>query len=193
MTNNIDHDRLFKELISTFFIEFIELFFPQLMDYLDRDSITFLDKEVFTDVTEGERHESDLVAQVKFRGKESFFLIHVEAQESSRKWFNRRMFTYFARFHEKFVLPIYPIVIFSYSKPKRAAISQYVVDFPDFKVLEFNYQVVQLNRLNWRDFLNQSNPVASALMAKMNIAEKERAKVKAECLRLLITLKLNPA
>ncbi len=70
MTNNIDHDRLFKELISTFFIEFIELFFPQLMDYLDRDSITFLDKEVFTDVTEGERHESDLVAQVKFRGKE---------------------------------------------------------------------------------------------------------------------------
>jgi hypothetical protein len=52
---------------------------------------------------------------------------------------------------------------------------------------------VQLNRLNWRDFLNQSNPVASALMAKMSIAEKERAKVKAECLRLLITLKLNPA
>ncbi|MFN7567724.1 MAG: hypothetical protein ACK5QJ_12115, partial [Microcystis sp.] len=86
----------------------------------------FLDKEVFTDVTEGERHESDLVAQVKFRGKESFFLIHLEAQESSRKWFNRRMFTYFARFHEKFVLPIYPIVIFSYSKPKREAISQYV-------------------------------------------------------------------
>jgi hypothetical protein len=52
---------------------------------------------------------------------------------------------------------------------------------------------VQLNRLNWRDFLNQPNPVASALMAKMNIADKERAKVKAECLRLLITLKLNPA
>ncbi|TRU70413.1 MAG: DUF4351 domain-containing protein, partial [Microcystis viridis Mv_BB_P_19951000_S69] len=99
----------------------------------------------------------------------------------------------FARFHEKFVLPIYPIVIFSYSKPKREAISQYVVDFPDFKVLEFNYQVVQLNRLNWRDFLNQTNPVASALMAKMNIAEKERAKVKAECLRLLITLRLDAA
>ncbi len=193
MTNNIDHDRLFKELISTFFVEFIELFFPQVMDYLDRDSITFLDKEVFTDVTEGERHESDLVAQVKFRGKESFFLIHLEAQESCRKWFNRRMFTYFARFHEKFVLPIYPIVIFSYPQPKKEAISQYVVDFPDFKVLEFNYQVVQLNRLNWRDFLNQPNPVASALMAKMNIADKERAKVKAECLRLLITLRLDAA
>nr|NCR56053.1 DUF4351 domain-containing protein [Microcystis aeruginosa L211-07] len=41
--------------------------------------------------------------------------------------------------------------------------------------------------------LNQPNPVASALMAKMNIAEKERAKVKAECLRLLITLRLDTA
>ncbi len=46
MTNNIDHDRLFKELISTFFVEFIELFFPQLIDYLDRESITFLGSSV---------------------------------------------------------------------------------------------------------------------------------------------------
>ncbi|MCA2577480.1 MAG: DUF4351 domain-containing protein, partial [Microcystis sp. M41BS1] len=35
--------------------------------------------------------------------------------------------------------------------------------------------------------------VASALMAKMNIAETERAKVQAECLRLLITLRLDAA
>jgi flagellar biosynthesis/type III secretory pathway protein FliH len=41
--------------------------------------------------------------------------------------------------------------------------------------------------------LNKSNPVASALMAKMDIAPKDRPKVKAECLRLLATLKLNPA
>jgi hypothetical protein len=96
MTNNIDHDRLFKELISTFFVEFIELFFPQLMDYLDRNSITFLDKEVFTDVTEGERYESDLVAQVKFRGKESWLFgtwygsigEHKSTQSLSGKRFN---------------------------------------------------------------------------------------------------------
>ncbi len=59
--------------------------------------------------------------------------------------------------------------------------------------MEFNYQVIQLNRLNWRDFLNQNNPVASALMAKMRIDKLDRPKVKAECLRLLVTLKLDPA
>ncbi len=189
----IDHDRLFKELISTFFVEFIDLFFPSVINYLDINSITFLDKEIFTDVTQGEKYESDLIVQAKFQGKDTYFLIHVEAQSSPDTNFGKRMFTYFARFYEKFSLPIYPIVIFSYERPQKAASNQHQVKFPDFKVLEFNYQVIQLNRLHWRDFLTQSNPVASALMAKMDMATKERAKVKAECLRLLVTLKLDPA
>lgn len=41
--------------------------------------------------------------------------------------------------------------------------------------------------------MNQQNPVASALMAKMNIALEERPRVKLECLRLLATLRLDPA
>ena len=193
MNNVIDHDRLFKELIATFFVEFIQLFFPEIINYLEPNQVTFLDKEVFTDVTEGEKYESDLVAQVQFRGQSSFFLIHLEAQSSSQPEFNRRMFTYFARLHQKFALPVYPIVIFSYDRPQKEAIRQYKLEFPDLKVLEFNYQVVQLNRLNWRDFLNQANPVAAALMAKMKIAPRDRAKVKAQCLRLLVTLRLDAA
>ena len=48
----IDHDRLVKELLTTFFWEFIEFFLPEVAIYLERDSISFIDKEVFTDVTE---------------------------------------------------------------------------------------------------------------------------------------------
>nr|WP_156114127.1 hypothetical protein [Myxosarcina sp. GI1] len=40
----ISHDQLFKELLTTFFVEFLELFFPQVLDYLDIDSISFEDK-----------------------------------------------------------------------------------------------------------------------------------------------------
>ena len=54
----VDHDRLFKELISTFFLEFIDLFFPEVRDYIEAGSLDFLDKEIFTDVTSGERHEA---------------------------------------------------------------------------------------------------------------------------------------
>ena len=193
MTENIDHGRLFKELISTFFIEFIELFFPQVLEYIDTESIIFLDKEIFTDVTAGDKYETDLIAKVKFLGQPSYFVIHIEAESGARSKFNQRMFRYFARLDEKLDLPIYPIVIFSYDSPKTVAVNNYQINFPDFQVLKFNYQVVQLNQLNWRDFLARPNPVASALMSKMSIVPEDRPKVKAECLRLLVTLKLNPA
>ena len=89
----IDHDRLFKELFSTFFVEFIELFLPDVMAYLEPDSVTFLDKEVFTDVTAGERYEADLLVQAQFRGEPSCFLIHVENQAKAQAnfgyWFDR--------------------------------------------------------------------------------------------------------
>ncbi len=55
----IDHDRLFKELLSTFFPEFVDLFLPDVRAYLKRDSLGFLNPEIFTDVTSGERYEAD--------------------------------------------------------------------------------------------------------------------------------------
>ena len=68
-----------------------------------------------------------------------------------------------------------------------------MVSFPGKTVLKFEYSVIQLNRLPWRRFVKQENPVASALMAKMKMSVKDRPKVKAECLRLLASLKLDPA
>ncbi len=103
------------------------------------------------------------------------------------------MFYYFARLSEKYALPVYPIVIFSYDTPQRSEPTSYQVTFPDKTILEFNYSVIQLNRLHWRDFLRQENPVAAALMAKMQIKPQERSIVKLECLRLLATLRLDPA
>ena len=35
---------VFKELLTTFFGDFLELFLPKLSKYLDRKSIAFLDK-----------------------------------------------------------------------------------------------------------------------------------------------------
>lgn len=191
----IDHDRIFKELIRTFFMEFVELFLPEVHADLDQSSIEFLDKEVFTDVTSGEKHEADLIVKARFRGQESFFLFHIEAQADDRKKppFPKRMFTYFARLHEGHDLPVYPVVIFSYDSPLRPEPETYRVEFPGFTVLEFNFRVIQLNRLNWRDFLNHPNPLASALMAKMRMTRKERQQAKLECLRLILTFKLNPA
>jgi predicted transposase/invertase (TIGR01784 family) len=189
----IDHDRLFKDLISTFFLEFLELFVPTLASLIEPDSITFREQEYFADWAEGETNIVDLLAEVKLAGDDATILVHVEPQATGRTVFPQRMFFYFSRLHQKHLKRIYPIALFSYDEPYKAADSSYSVEVADFKVLEFNFKVVQLNRLDWRDFISQPNPVAAALMAKMRIEERDRPKVKAECLRLLVTLQLNPA
>jgi predicted transposase YdaD len=188
-----DHDRLFKELLSTFFFEFLELFLPQVAAQVDPNSLTLLPQEYFADLTSGEKHIVDLLAQVGFAGEDVGFLIHVEAQATSKADFARRMFLYFARLYQKYLRPIYPVVVFSFDEPFRKEPITYKVEFTDLKVMEFNFRAIQLNRLNWRDYLHQNNPVAAALMAKMRIAPADRPLVKIECLRLLATLQLNPA
>ena len=42
-------------------------------------------------------------------------------------------------------------------------------------------------------FFRRLNPVVCALMARMKIAVRDRPRVKLECLRLLVTLRLDPA
>jgi hypothetical protein len=188
-----DHDRLFKELISTFFIEFLALFLPEVQAFVDAGSIEFLDKEIFVDVTSGQRLEPDIVAKVRFKGQPAFFIIHVENQSQPQKEFGRRFFRYFSRLHDKYGMLVYPIAVFSFDSPRKPQANIYRVEFPNKVVMEFRYDVIQLNRLNWKDFTKTPNPVAAALMAKMNIAPNDRARVKLECLRLLVTLKLDKA
>jgi hypothetical protein len=165
----IDHDRLFKELLSTFFLEFLELFVPDIAHLIDPNSIRFLPQEYFLDLTIGEEKIIDLLVEVKLAGEDMAVLIHVEAQASSRTHFNRRMFFYFALLHQKYLQRVYPIVVFSFDEPYREESNVYTVAFPNRTVLEFSFEAIQLNRLNWRDFLEQRNPVAAALMSKMRI------------------------
>jgi hypothetical protein len=187
------NDRLFKQLLTTFFVEFIELFLPELSKHLQRDSIEFLDKEVFTDLTGGERHEVDLLARAKLHGTDAFFLVHVENQATRQPEFGQRMFRYFARLHEKYSLPVYPVALLSYDSPRKLEQDHYEVTFPDRRVLSFHYRAIQLNRFNWRKFIRRPNPVAAALMSKMKIAPPDRPRVKLECLRMILTLKLDVA
>jgi Domain of unknown function (DUF4351)/Putative transposase, YhgA-like len=193
MTETIEHDRLFKELLSTFFFEFLELFLPDIASTVDIESIQFLPQEYFADLTAGEEKIIDLLVEVQQAGEDVGFLVHIEAQSYTEADFARRMFFYFARLYQKYRQRVYPIVVFSFDEPYRVESNCHIVEFPNRKVLEFSFEAIQLNRLNWRDFLSQRNPVAAALMAKMQIMPEDRPKVKVECLRILATLRLDAA
>lgn len=190
-TSPIDHDGLFKELIRVFTFEFLELFVPELSIDIDRTSFEFLDKELLQVLDQGDRKEVDLLVKTRFKGEPVFFLIHFEVQSSHQNWSPRRMFQYASRLYERFSLPIYPIALLTWDSPQKAASSAFSFGFPHLKVLEFNFHTIQLNRLPWRAFMRIENPVATALMAKMDIPKSDRPKVKLEYLRMITTLKID--
>lgn len=187
-----DHEGLFKKLLRTFFLEFVDVFLPEMAEYLDRGSIEFLDKEVSPELDDKASRRADLVVKARFRKQELFFLIHIESQASRRPRFNRRMFFYTAWLDKTFDLPVYPIALLTWDKPLTPDAGQYTVEFPDRRVLEFNYAVIQLNRLDWRDFRHRDNPAASALMAKMGVRPEERGQVMLACLRMIARLNPTP-
>ena len=161
------HDRLFKKLLETFFVEFIELFFPQVSQLIDKTYLRFNQQEIYTDIKDMEQHKIDTLVETKLAGEEGLILIHVEAQAQRNPEYGRKMFKYFARLYEKYQQKILPIVIYSHAV-KLEEPTNHKVTFSFLKVLEFNFFVVQLNKKPWREYINSSNPVAAALLSKMN-------------------------
>lgn len=193
MAPRIDHDALFKLLLTTFFREFLELAAPELAAALDPEPLIFLDKESFSDLLDPDRREADLVVQARLRDQPATLLIHLEHQAKSDPTLARRIFRYFGRFYDRYNLPVYPIALCSYTKPYKPASNRHQVQILSRTVLDFSFEVLQLSRLDWRDFLQTSNPAAIALMARMRIAPHERWRVKAASLRLLARARLSGA
>ena len=188
----IDHDRLFKELLETFFAEFVALFFPEVYQAIDLTHLNFLPKDVFTDVTVGEKYTVDLLAETRLKGEEGLILIHVENQAYVQKDFAERMFVYFARLYQKYRRRILPIVVFSYGAIREEPDS-FQLGFPFLDVLQFRFYKLELAKRNWRDYIQGENPVAAALLSKMGYRPEEKVRVKVEFIQMLARMQLDPA
>jgi len=135
----MDHDRLFKKLLTTFFYEFLELFFPTLAALVDRSQeAEFLDKETYKDST----RRRDLVVRLRLLHGEAFFIVQVEQEAQTTTDFPSRFFTYFTTLWDRYQLPIYPIAVFSFPglKPQPQSFS---LEFHDLPVLHFRYRTVR--------------------------------------------------
>ena len=140
-------------------------FFPDIHQQIDFTHVRFLPKEMFTDVTAGEKREVDILVETKLLGTPCLLIIHLEGQEEYQEHFPERMFIYFSRLHEKYRIKILPIAVFAHGRNLKEP-DQFTVELPFKKVLTFSYLVVQLKQKNWREFLRHDNPVAGALMSR---------------------------
>ena len=149
----MNHDQGFKHLLSAYFLEFLDLFAPEVRAFAEPDSLVFLDKEVFADLPDGQRGEADLLGSLRVADSERIFLVHLEHEAQYRNHFERRMFFYYARLLERHGLDIYPLAVLSYPRRRTPQPDRFVVEFPCLRPLVFQFQVIELNLLRWRDYL----------------------------------------
>jgi len=143
---HIDHDRLFKELLGTFFAEFMDLFFPEAARAIDFAHLKFLQQEVFTDLAAGEKHEVDLLAETRPKDEPGLILVHVEPQAYVQKDFAARMFVYFSRLYEKYRRRILPVAVFAYDQVRDEP-DLFALGFSFLEVLRFRFYKLELKKL----------------------------------------------
>ena len=115
----MEYDQLFKDLLETFFKQFIKLFFPEVAVRLDWRGIEFLKQEKFTDIPSGLPRMADLVVKVATKeGEPELILVHVEVENPWRSTFPYRMFEYYALLRLRHRLPVFPIAILPERKVK---------------------------------------------------------------------------
>lgn len=170
----------------------MEAFFPEVHHYLDYSYLEFLPQEVFTDVTAGEKYFVDILAKTRVRGEDGYVLVHIEPQSYKEEQFNKRMFKYFARLHEKYNLKVLPVAVLAHGVKKEEPAS-YEVNFPFFDVLKFNFLQLHLKRLSWREYLKYDNPAVAALLSHMDYTREERLRLKLEFFKMLLRFRLDPA
>ncbi|MCK4260539.1 MAG: hypothetical protein KAX49_16300 [Halanaerobiales bacterium] len=131
------HDALFKTLLETFFVEFVELFFPEIIKVMDKNHVKFLREEVITDYKKFKQHYVDILVETKLRSEDGVILIHVESQAQRLADYNESMYRYFAELYKKYQHKIIPIVIYSHDA-KIVEPDSFIIEFPFLKTLEFN-------------------------------------------------------
>lgn len=187
---SIPHDEAFKKLLQTFFIEFLELFFPEVNVLLDHSQTRLLMQELLVDIVGEEARSLDLLLETRYRALNAYILVHMEPQSYRQEDFHERMFIYFSRLferHRKQHKLIIPIAIFT-SNETRDEPDTLFMQIPGHEIVRFRFLKVELRKQDWRTFVDSDNPVAAALLAKMGYNEREKRQVRLAYLRMLSRL-----
>ena len=192
----IDHDQIFKKLIEAFFREFLELFCPDEARLIDFAHVEFLGQEHFTDVHRGRKRRLDMVVKVALKqGGAKCVLIHTEFQASRNgRDFPRRMYRYYCQLFLRHDMEIVPIAMFTDNARWRIPVRDYFeLRVAGRTFVRFEYHLIKLKHLDYRQFLGSNNPLAFGLMAKMDYNRRERVRLKADFLRWILAFPIDEA
>jgi len=195
--SSIDHDALHKQLLTHFFQQFLEGFFPEIaeqLDFSDFGPANILTQELFPELP-AKLHRLDVVARVRPKGedRDAFLIVFVEVQGKRRPEFLARVFRYFALLHIKFGTVVIPVVLYADDsrKPLDSRWTRYAIEFAGQRFLDFRFLAVHPSSLPVREFLSSHNPAQLTLAARMNLGQEDVTRLKLDLLRQLARLALT--
>ncbi len=208
----MDHDQLFKAVLSACLVAFLELFFPELVTQIDLTQARFVDKELFSAPPMGPGREVDLVVEAPVRAPAGAALsgsgagrepggarvaIWIEIQAQRDPAFIWRMLEYYALVHRIMGLPVLPIALFPLvdvlgrERGRRPRVGYERVQQREAVLgqtsQQFEMLAVTLRALDAETYLARPQALAGALAALMRRpAQSPPSAHKLACLRRII-------
>lgn len=158
------------------------------------ETARFLDRELYTDLVEGEERRLDLVVEVEStRGEAEVLVVHVEVEARARKAMGRRMWRYAMQLRLRHRKPVVPIVLYLRGGPADVAAVTVEERFEEQHLASFTYFAFGLSRSDAPKYLERPEPLAWALAALMRRRELSLARHKYSCLQTIARAALDDA
>ena len=167
----IDYDSPWKDILDSYFVEFMLFFFPDAHKEIDWPAgFTFMDKELTKIVKKAEQGKKYVDKLIKVRlndGTDLAILIHLEIQANRESDFAKRMFVYSYRLFDRYDLKVASMAVLCDNdmnwRPDRFGYDllgcSHQFRFPVIKLVDY--------KKDWRPKESKSNPFAMVVMAHL--------------------------
>ena len=191
MTKHSKFDIRHKETLTLFLREYFELFFPELAENMQFETVEFLDKELialFGNPDEKDQSritDSLILIRITLNGRSEWILIHWEQESKRKPGFEERMFHYFCGIYFKFRKLVFPIVMFTdphkWRKPIRDTFTLSLFQYP---IVEFTYRLIKLKNHKAEEFEKRinENPLVAAYLPLTDYPITECPLIKAKAM-----------
>ena len=189
------HDQLWKDLFRIFFADLLFLLDSDLARHLVGDlgsgEVTFLDKELFHDLPEGERREVDLLAEIPDRAGGGKFRVHVEIEKRWSAEIGRRVARYSHQLYLRQTGPVVSIVVFLHGGPAGPRWTDRIERAFDRELHRFNYLSLGLSKLSAQTLIDRPEPLAWSLAALCWPGKLGKARLKLTLLQKIATARVS--
>jgi hypothetical protein len=175
---NDEFDSPWKDIVETYFQDFMQFFFPSIHDDIDWSrGYDFLDQElrqVVRDAELGKRLVDKLVKVWKISGEETWVLVHLEIQSQEESQFSTRIFVYYYRLRDRYNQKIVSLAILGDERESWRP-QPFTEELWGCRV-NFEFPIVKLLDYvsRWAELEESWNPFAIAVMAHLKTKETKR-------------------